>query len=141
MSLKTIALFGANSQIGQKILLALLNRDDHEFHVRCFAPPGTEKGLPIYGSAVADRTSVVTFDINALSRADLTLNLKGIDAVVSALSGPALNAQPIIQDAAADAGVKRFYPSEYGMHHIYRRPDDPQGYIHPVSHFLLPSPR
>ncbi|KAI2486253.1 NAD-binding protein [Pyrenophora tritici-repentis] len=38
----------------------------------------------------------------------------------------------MIQDAAADAGVKRFYPSEYGFHQIYRKPNDPMGYIHPA---------
>jgi hypothetical protein len=52
--------------------------------------------------------------------------------VVSALNGPALKAQATIQDAAADAGVKRFYPSEFGFHQIYRKPNDPMGYIHPA---------
>jgi hypothetical protein len=52
--------------------------------------------------------------------------------VISALNGPALETQGTIQDAAADAGVQRFYPSEYGFHQIYRKPDDPMGYIHPA---------
>jgi putative NADH-flavin reductase len=133
MSLKTIALFGANGQIGKKILLALLGCNEQEFNVRCFVPPGTDKGLPIYGGAVHDRTSVVTFDLEKLHLDSLSRDLQGVDAVVSALNGPALEAQPMLQDAAAEAGVRRFYPSEYGMHHIYRKPDDPQGYIHPVS--------
>lgn len=52
--------------------------------------------------------------------------------MVSALNGPALESQLTILDAAAAAGVRRFYPSEYGMHHIYRKPNDPQGYLHPL---------
>jgi hypothetical protein len=43
------------------------------------------------------------------------------DADVSALSGPALGAQATIQDAIADTGVKRFYPSESGFHQIHRK--------------------
>jgi hypothetical protein len=48
--------------------------------------------------------------------------LKGVDAVVSALNGPALGAQATIQNAADDAGVQRFY-------HIYRKLDDLMGYV------------
>jgi hypothetical protein len=50
--------------------------------------------------------------------------------VVSALNGPGIASQFTIQDAAADAGVRRFIPSEFGMHHLYRKPDDPAGYMH-----------
>jgi uncharacterized protein YbjT (DUF2867 family) len=40
--------------------------------------------------------------------------LKGQDAVVSAIAGSALLEQIKIIDAAIEAGVKRFVPSEYG---------------------------
>lgn len=40
--------------------------------------------------------------------------LKGQDAVVSAIAGAALLEQIKIVDAAIEAGVKRFIPSEYG---------------------------
>ena len=43
------------------------------------------------------------------------------DADVSALSGPTLEAQATIQDAIADTGVNRFYPSESGFHQIHRK--------------------
>lgn len=66
------------------------------------------------------------------SRSELAKDLEGVDAVVSALNGSALEAQATIQDAAADTGVKRFYPSEFGFHQIYRKPNDPMGYIHPA---------
>lgn len=54
--------------------------------------------------------------------------------MVSALGGwrSGAAAQFKVLDAAADAGVRRFCPSEYGMHHVYRKPGDPAGYVHPA---------
>lgn len=129
MAYETIALFGANGQIGQRILERLSHNPKANFKVLAFIPPQDE--LPSAGND--HKTVIKTFDANDFSREELAKDLKGVDAVVSALNGKALNAQTIIQDAAADAGVKRFYPSEYGMHHIYRKPDDSRGYLHPVS--------
>ena len=76
--------------------------------------------------------STKTFDLTKIKREELTSELQGVDAVVSALNGKALEIQSTIQGAAADAGVKRFVLSEYGMHHIYRKPGDSKGYIHPA---------
>ncbi|EKG10309.1 NmrA-like protein [Macrophomina phaseolina MS6] len=128
MAYETIALFGANGQIGQRILERLSHNPKANFKVLAFIPPQDE--LPSAGND--HKTVIKTFDANDFSREELAKDLKGVDAVVSALNGKALNAQTIIQDAAADAGVKRFYPSEYGMHHIYRKPDDSRGYLHPL---------
>lgn len=121
----TIALFGASGQIGDRILHALVSNKRKDFKVIAFVPPGAE-------SQVSKSTTVKTFDLEKVTREQLAQSLKGVDAVVSALNGPALEAQATIQDAAADAGVQRFYPSEYGSHQIYRRPNDPMGYIHPA---------
>jgi nucleoside-diphosphate-sugar epimerase len=123
----TIALFGANGQIGSHILEALLSTNRHTFRVTAFVPPGSN--LPQTSNP---NVTVKTFDIKKASRETLARDLTGIEAIVSALNGPALEAQCILQDAAADAGVKRFYPSEYGFHQIYRKPNDPMGYIHPA---------
>lgn len=120
-----IALFGANGQIGDRILHALRSNKRHTFKVLAFIPPGSE--LQQSGNV-----KVKTVDLKKLTRDSLAKDLQGVDAVVSALNGQALEAQVVIQDAAADAGVKRFYPSEYGFHHIYRKPNDPVGYIHPA---------
>ncbi|KAG9389031.1 isoflavone reductase family protein [Pyrenophora tritici-repentis] len=123
----TIALFGANGQISEHILHALVSskRPGHEFTVVAFIQPGTR---------LQDQNNVVikTFDVEKATRGELSKDLKGVDVIVSALNGPALEGQTMIQDAAADAGVKRFYPSEYGFHQIYRKPNDPMGYIHPA---------
>ncbi|KAF2136379.1 uncharacterized protein K452DRAFT_292465 [Aplosporella prunicola CBS 121167] len=128
MAFKTVALFGANGQIGDSILRALLHCKKQDFDIVAFIPPDTS-----LESGQEDRkVTVKSFDLNKLSREGLTRDLKGVDALVSALNGKALEAQPTIQDAAAGAGVKRYYPSEYGMHNIYRKPGDPQGYVHPM---------
>ena len=125
---KTIALFGANGQIGDRILNALLNTVRHEFEIIAFIPPNSQ----LQTGQNAKNVSTKTFDLTKIKREELTSELQGVDAVVSALNGKALEIQSTIQDAAADAGVKRFVPSEYGMHHIYRKPGDPKGYIHPA---------
>ena len=121
----TISLFGASGQIGDRILHALVSSKRKDFKVIAFVPPGSEP-------QISNSVVVKTFDLKNVTREQLAKDLDGVDAVVSALNGPALEAQAIIQDAAADAGVQRFYPSEYGMHHIYRKPNDPMGYVHPA---------
>lgn len=129
-----IALFGATGQIGRAILSALLNSG---FHVVQVISPGSESRARPESTTLS--TNVV--DLASVSRNDLASVLAGTEAVISALNGKALEAQGLIQDAAWDAGVKRFYPSEYGMHHIYRRPGDTFGFVHPVHllslHFLV----
>lgn len=52
------------------------------------------------------------FDATNIKRDELATALEGVDVVVSALNGRALESQVDIQDAAVDASVKRFYPSE-----------------------------
>lgn len=64
---------------------------------------------------------------------ELAIALEGVDVVVSALNGRALESQVDIQDAAVDAGVKMFYPSECELHHVYQRLGEMAGYLHPVS--------
>jgi len=132
----TVALFGANGQIGTCILQALLGCKKQSFEVTCFIPPDS----PAPPSATdLSNVHIREIDLTKTSKEELGKVLKGIDVVVSALNGPALEAQYKIQDAAADVGVKRYYPSEYGMHHIYRKPDDPQGYMHPVRKAIPPA--
>ncbi|KAF9632341.1 NmrA-like protein [Lasiodiplodia theobromae] len=128
MRFEIIAVFGANGQIGQRILEKLSHHPAHNFNILAFIQPDDD--LSCAGND--HKTVIKSFDLDNLSRERLTKDLRGVDAVVSALNGKALDAQPLIQDAAADASVKRFYPSEYGMHHIYRKPGDPWGYLHPV---------
>lgn len=53
-------------------------------------------------------------EVDFASVESLTAALKGIDAVVSTVAGPAIKFQGPFVDAAAAAGVERFIPSEYG---------------------------
>lgn len=121
---KNIALFGANGQLGQAILNSLIANKQQNFNIIASIAPGTTKPTNAEHSNVTVRSCDI-FHKHALS--DI---LRGADVVISALNGKALEAQGALQDVAADVGVKRFIPSEYGMHHIYRRPGDPKGYMH-----------
>lgn len=127
MAFKTIALFGATGQIGSSILRALLN-SQHAFEVIAFDAPNRISRLQL-----APNLIIKEFDATNIKKDELVATLTGVDAVVSALNGKALDSQVAIQNAAVDAGVKRFYPSEYGFHHIYQKPGDEAGYLHPVS--------
>ncbi|KAI5364829.1 Putative NmrA-like domain, NAD(P)-binding domain superfamily [Septoria linicola] len=124
MRLQNVALFGANGQIGSTILRALI---EAKFAVTAIVQPGA-----VLEHAESDYLTVKEVDLMEASIEDLAVLLEGVHAVISALNGPALEKQSLLQDAAAEAGVLRFYPSEYGMHHIYRKPDDGQGYLHPL---------
>merc|ERR1712187_985184 len=126
-TMPTIALFGASGQIGIAILNALLT--DSSLNIIQILAPGSSSKIP---ESQHPNLSTKTIDLTSAKRDSLAKDLAGVDVVVSALSGKALEAQSIIQDAAADVGVRRFYPSEYGSHHVYRRPGDTYGYIHPM---------
>jgi saccharopine dehydrogenase-like NADP-dependent oxidoreductase len=128
MSLKNIALFGANGQIGSSILQGLVDCKTQDFNILAIIGPDS----PSPSAASSKNVTVKKMDLLHTSRQEMAQVLQGIDAVISALNGPAMDAQIHIQDSAADAGVKRFIPSEYGMHHLYRKPNDPQGYMHPL---------
>lgn len=121
------ALFGPTGQIGHSILSTLLKA---EYPVLQIISPGSEsRAIP---NTVSPLLSTQTIDLASTSREELASVLVGVYAVISALNGKGLEAQRFIQDAAADAGVRRFFPSEFGMHHIYRPPGDVFGFIHPV---------
>jgi putative NADH-flavin reductase len=63
-------------------------------------------------SKVPESTRVITADY--ASHESLVSAFKGADAVVSALGRLVIPAQKPLIDAAVDAGVQRFIPSEYG---------------------------
>ncbi|KAL0067821.1 hypothetical protein AAF712_004989 [Marasmius tenuissimus] len=109
LKFKTIALFEANGQIGDSILQALLECEKREFTILAFIPPDCE----LESGKSDPRATVKEFDLDTISKDVLVGELQGVDVVISALNGKALEA-------------------EYGMHIIYRKPEDPQGYIHPI---------
>ncbi|KAI6800074.1 NAD(P)-binding protein [Hortaea werneckii] len=128
MELNRIAVFGADGRLGQVITRALLECREKTFDVLAIKPPQTlEPDVP-----ESEHYECRTVNLLNITQDKLKDQLKGIDAVVCALNGKALEVQPLIQDAAADVGVKRFYPSEYGCHAVYRKPGDEWGYVHPI---------
>ena len=129
----TIVLFGASGQIGSAILNALLS-DSSLQTIQILAPGTSSKVKENEHSNLRTKT----IDLTSAKRENLAKDLSDVDVVVSALNGKGLEAHSIILDAAADAGVRRFYPSEYGSHHVYRKPGDTYGYVHPVSPLFTP---
>lgn len=101
MPLKKIALFGANGQIGSSVLKALSDCKTQDFNILAIIAPGS----PSPSSASNKNITVKEMDLLHTSRKEMAEVLQGIDAVVSALNGPVLDAQIPIQDGAADAGI------------------------------------
>ncbi|KPV72355.1 uncharacterized protein RHOBADRAFT_55834 [Rhodotorula graminis WP1] len=127
---QTIALFGATGQIGRAFLDALLRPSTagYEPRVRVFLRQQQfdDKAATIQDHARVDKVKADFGDVEQLAKL-----LEGVDAVVSALNGPGIDAQYAILDAAAQAGVKRFVPSEYGFEHPWRKPGDDWTHFHP----------
>lgn len=101
-SFNKIAVAGATGNLGPAIVKALL---DANFQVVAFSRSGKSEGLP---------SSVKTVQVDYASVPSLVNALKsnGIDAIVSNL--PKHDDQPPLIDAAIEAGVKRFLPSDFG---------------------------
>lgn len=132
---KNVGLFGANGQMGLPVLEALVNCRDAEFNVTAFISPGSTFDVAKYPET---KISVRRVDLDTISVDDLahTLSIDGIDVVLSALGGKIIAKQILVQDAAAKAGVRRFYPSEFGMHQVIWLPNG-DAYIHPVGFLML----
>ncbi len=63
-------------------------------------------------SQLPEGTRLVSADF--ASHSSLVTAFKGADAVISAIGSMAIASQPKLIDAAIEAGVKRFIPSEFG---------------------------
>ncbi|KAL7268362.1 hypothetical protein RUND412_009019 [Rhizina undulata] len=103
-TIKNVALIGATGNIGNHILAALRASD---YHVAVL----TRGGSAAPQSLPAD-VKVVTVDYN--NHASVVKALKGHDALVASIASTALGLQKKIIDAAVEAGVKRYIPSEFG---------------------------
>ncbi|KAH9828600.1 NAD(P)-binding protein [Teratosphaeria destructans] len=101
-SIKNVTVAGVNGAVGPDIVNALLQAG---FNLQLFTRPSSTKphfpGAKVVEIDYEDRTAV--------ERA-----LHGQDAVVSALGATAMGAQETLIHASIAAGVKRFFPSEYG---------------------------
>ncbi|KAL7266126.1 hypothetical protein RUND412_011341 [Rhizina undulata] len=103
-TIKNIALIGATGNIGSHILSDLCASTYHVTILSC-AGSAIPQGLP------AD-VKVVTVDYN--DHASIIEALKGQDALVASITSAALGLQKKIIDAAVEARVKGYIPSEFG---------------------------
>ncbi|OAX37281.1 NAD(P)-binding protein [Rhizopogon vinicolor AM-OR11-026] len=104
----SFAVAGAGPTIGGRIVKALIERGASV--VALARPSSTSTSSPLLNGA---KVATVDYaDVNAVAS---ILREHKVEVVISALAYGALPAQSTIADAAKEAGVKLFVPSEYGM--------------------------
>lgn len=105
-ALRNIAIFGAGGHnIGHHILLALLANPAFKVTVIARASSSTAFPPEAHVLRIPDTPS----------HSDLVTAFKDQDVILSAVGYPAKLTEPQLIDAAIEAGVKRFIPSEYGL--------------------------
>jgi uncharacterized protein YbjT (DUF2867 family) len=100
---KIIAVAGANGDLGQRIIAALVGL-------------GTKPRALVRGERTASFPGAETVVVDYNDPASLLAACRGVHCVVSALSGlqeVIVDAQTALLTAAVDAGVPRFIPSDY----------------------------
>lgn len=108
---KKIVIAGATGNLGGKIVQALLNNGAE---VTAITRSETDK------NKIRDLSEkgVTVCQVNPLDVSEIATCCEGADCVVSALSGlreTIIDAQKILVDAAVQANVKRFIPSDYAI--------------------------
>ncbi|KAL2122407.1 hypothetical protein VTJ04DRAFT_2862 [Mycothermus thermophilus] len=111
-----IALAGATGNLGPSILQALLSAS---FQVTVLTRASNDRNPTTTTSSLPPTFRVIPVDYSSLP--SLVSALRGQDAVVSALSSSALVSQLLLIKAAAQAGVRRFIPSEFGSNTLHPR--------------------
>lgn len=108
---KTILVAGASGNLGFKIVKALQNMDaETRVLVRSNTDPAKVKELEILGANI--------YKVENWTLKELTKACKDVSCVVSSLAGlreVVIDAQKILLDAAIEAGVPRFIPSDYSL--------------------------
>jgi putative NADH-flavin reductase len=106
MTFKSICLIGASGNLGKHILKHLLSSSQN-FDVTVLARQSSTSKYP-------DDVKVVTvpddYPIEKLKEA-----FQGIDAVIASLSMMAMHQQFKIMEACYASGVKRYFPTEFGL--------------------------
>lgn len=100
---RTLTSLWGSGNIGGPIIDALLHASSSVTAITRFASTGQ---FP---------ASVTVHRLDLSSKSALVAALQGQDAVVSLLSRYAIDSQPLIIDAAIEAGVSRFLPSDFGI--------------------------
>ncbi|KAJ5172764.1 hypothetical protein N7492_005357 [Penicillium capsulatum] len=101
-AIRKVAIAGASGDLGSPILHALIQ--SNLFEVTVLTRQSSQAQFP---------ASVNVLRVDYTSVPDLSSALSGQDAVVSALTTSAMDAQLPLIEAAVAAGVRRFIPSEF----------------------------
>jgi hypothetical protein len=107
----TILVAGATGNLGERIVKALLVKEAN-IRILVRANSNTEKINAL------EKLGAKVYTINNWNTAEISEACKGVDCVVSVLSGlreVIIAAQTILLDGAIDAGVPRFIPSDYSL--------------------------
>jgi len=103
MSIKNVIIVGAGGNLGPAVLNAFLK--ESSFNTSVLSRQGSKSTFP-------SGVKVLHADYKSVS--SLKDAFQGQDAVISLVAGVALGDQNKLIDAAIEAGVKRFVPSEFG---------------------------
>ncbi|KAJ8109556.1 hypothetical protein OPT61_g7374 [Boeremia exigua] len=99
---QNVMLIGASGSLGSVVLQTFLKS---QYTVTILSRQGSTSTFPPY-------VRVVKADYS--SQSSLTAAMQGQDVVISMVGGAVVGDQTPLIDAAATAGVKRFFPSEFG---------------------------
>lgn len=108
MVYQKVGVVGATGNLGPSIVNALLH---HKFEVHAITFNNPED--PKYSDLKAKGVKVIQANVD--DKASLVHAFQGLDAVVSTVGGALFGKQNSLVDAAVEAGVKRFIPSEFGI--------------------------
>jgi len=108
MSLKNVLVIGATGLLGPHIVLALAQSGS--FNVSVLTTKNADD--PKLASFKAQGVNVL--HANYDDKSSLIHAFTGQDVVISTVGTAAFEKQALFIDAAVEAGVKRFFPSEFG---------------------------
>ncbi|KAJ3378780.1 hypothetical protein HDU80_002703 [Chytriomyces hyalinus] len=111
---KNIAVVGGTSTIGQALIKNLLTTKG-EFDAVILLTRDPESKASKELAALGAETRKIPSELSSEAIPALADSLKGIDALVSVIGAAGVSDQVHLIHASVQAGVKRFFPSEYGI--------------------------
>ncbi|CAE6505189.1 unnamed protein product [Rhizoctonia solani] len=109
MTSRIVAIVGASGNVGKVFADKFLTANSFQLRVLVRA---SSVDMPVYQGY--KRRGATLHIIDFENEASIVEALKGVNVFISAVAGPAWSAQSPLVRAASKAGVKTFFPSEYG---------------------------
>lgn len=103
-TIQNIAIAGASGNVGRIVVDALI---EAKYNVTVLTRAGSSSTLSFH-------SALTVKSVDYTSKESLVTALKGQQGLLSLLNGPPTELQPDLVDAALEAGVTRFIPSEFG---------------------------